>query len=165
VERAVDKKIGRMREDMAGLHRKVEELEGALYSARQSTDVLGGTKGKGKYVTRNGIPPTPEPPSSYTFPPVDPPHEDPKSHEKSLLPAGGMNQIAKAATPKVLKEPPLLPHLITTGGCPFHPVVTNPRVLSQRSHRTLVVLKFNLEVHQRLHRLVLLESRHRLQQA
>jgi hypothetical protein len=83
VERAVEKKMGRMREEISGLQQKVEELEGALRLARTdestrrpSVDIFGGGKGKNKYVARNGITPTPELPAAYTFPPVEPPRPE-----------------------------------------------------------------------------------------
>jgi len=83
VERAVEKRIGRMRDDITGLNQKVAELEGALRSAgaeesdrRLSVDTLGSGKGKGKYVARNGIPAAPDLPSAYTFPPVEPPRAE-----------------------------------------------------------------------------------------
>lgn len=77
VERAVEKKMGRFRDEINGLHQKVEELEGALRFARvdegrrPSIDAFGG-KGRGKFMVRNGLS-APEPPIAYTFPPVEPP--------------------------------------------------------------------------------------------
>jgi hypothetical protein len=77
VERVVEKKMGRFRDEITGLHQKVEELEGALRLARAdegrrlSIDAFGG-KGRGKFMVRNGLP-APEPPTTYTFPPVEPP--------------------------------------------------------------------------------------------
>lgn len=81
VERAIEKRMGKVREEITGLHQKVEELEGALRLARPdepgrrpSIDAFGG-KGRGKYIARNGLPP-PEPPVTYTFPPVEPPKSE-----------------------------------------------------------------------------------------
>jgi hypothetical protein len=83
VERAIEKKMGKMRDEITGLHQKVEELEGALRLARadelgrrSSVDVFGVGKGRGKYLARNGLIPAPEPPVTYTFPPVEPPKSD-----------------------------------------------------------------------------------------
>ena len=83
VERAIEKKTGKMRDEITGLHQKVEELEGALRlaradesSRRSSVDMFGVGKGKGKYLARNGLISAPEPPVTYTFPPVEPPKSD-----------------------------------------------------------------------------------------
>lgn len=79
MERIVERKTGRMRDEISTLHTRVEELEGALRLARSeeavrrpSIDMSNGAKAPGKYVNRNGIPPGPEPPAAYTFPPVEP---------------------------------------------------------------------------------------------
>lgn len=79
VERAVERKTSRMRDDISTLHQRVEELEGALRLSRAddsgrrpSIDLTGGAKNMGKFGTRNGLPPGPEPPAAYTFPPIEP---------------------------------------------------------------------------------------------
>ena len=79
IERIVERKTSRMQDEISTLHTRVEELEGALRLARSeeamrrsSVDMSNGAKVLGKYVNRNGIPPGPEPPAAYTFPPVEP---------------------------------------------------------------------------------------------
>lgn len=77
VERAVEKKVGKMKEEITGLHRKVDDLESALraakaddYHRRPSIDTFG-SHGKTRHTARNGTAHAPEPPASYTFPPTD----------------------------------------------------------------------------------------------
>lgn len=68
VDALVERKLGGMRAEMAGLYRKVDELEDALRVAtgrRQSVD-SGSLKAKGKQPLRNGNLMASE---SYTFPP------------------------------------------------------------------------------------------------
>ncbi|KAJ7645447.1 hypothetical protein DFH06DRAFT_584400 [Mycena polygramma] len=68
VENMVERKLGSMRSEMAGLYRKVDELEDALRVAtgrRQSVD-SGSLKAKGKQPLRNGNLLASE---TYTFPP------------------------------------------------------------------------------------------------
>ncbi|KAJ7134529.1 hypothetical protein C8R44DRAFT_427860 [Mycena epipterygia] len=68
VETMVERKLGSMRAEMAGLYRKVDELEEALRVAtgrRQSVD-SGSLKAKGKQPLRNGNLMASE---TYTFPP------------------------------------------------------------------------------------------------
>lgn len=77
VDALVEKKVGGMRAEMAGLHRRVEELEGALRAATSTRsysnpDNMTGGKGKGKQPQQNGSSPEPVPPKTYTFPPVAP---------------------------------------------------------------------------------------------
>lgn len=74
VESLVEKKTAGMRSEVAGLQRRVEELEDALRVAtsarRHSTDVAGGTKHKARTPLRNGITTGPMASETYTFPPV-----------------------------------------------------------------------------------------------
>lgn len=74
VENIVEKKVADMRSEMAGLHRRVEELEDALRVAtsgrRHSTDVTGGAKPKSRTPHRNGITSGPMASETYTFPPL-----------------------------------------------------------------------------------------------
>ncbi|KAF9468550.1 hypothetical protein BDZ94DRAFT_1153390 [Collybia nuda] len=74
VENMVEKKVADIRSEMAGLHRRVEELEDALRVAtsgrRQSVDAMGGPKLKSKTPHRNGITTGPMASETYTFPPV-----------------------------------------------------------------------------------------------
>lgn len=79
IERTVERKTSRMQNEISTLHTRVEELEGALRLARSeeamrrpSVDMSNGAKALGKYVNRNGISPSSEPPAAYTFPPVEP---------------------------------------------------------------------------------------------
>ncbi|KAJ7758485.1 hypothetical protein DFH07DRAFT_818224 [Mycena maculata] len=68
VETMVERKLGSMRAEMAGLYRRVDELEDALRVAterRQSVD-SGSLKAKGKQPLRNGSLMASE---TYTFPP------------------------------------------------------------------------------------------------
>jgi hypothetical protein len=82
VEAAVERKMGRYREEVMGLHRRVEELEDALRTARDDNvnrqlDAVGIAKVKSRGLMRNnGIPQSPVVPegyaAAYTFPPVEP---------------------------------------------------------------------------------------------
>ncbi|KAH7921898.1 hypothetical protein BV22DRAFT_1114153 [Leucogyrophana mollusca] len=77
VEDLVEKKTRVMREEIAGLHQRMEALEEALQASR--AEGLGRIQGGGsvgypqglKY-TQNGLPPGPEPPSTYRFPATAP---------------------------------------------------------------------------------------------
>jgi hypothetical protein len=69
----VEKKVCGMRDEIVCLHRRVEELEEALRSAKDavpSVDVPAGSKTRGKQTSRNGILPGPVASETYTFPPV-----------------------------------------------------------------------------------------------
>ncbi|THV05229.1 hypothetical protein K435DRAFT_850115 [Dendrothele bispora CBS 962.96] len=78
VESMVEKRVSGMRAEMAGLHRRVEELEDALKivtssSRRGSIESGLNVKNKGKQPLRNGLlvsTPGPGPMESYTFPPI-----------------------------------------------------------------------------------------------
>ncbi|GLB38441.1 hypothetical protein LshimejAT787_0503060 [Lyophyllum shimeji] len=83
VQSLVEKQVAGMRSEMAGLQRRVEELEDTLRSAtsarHQSTDVAAVPKQKGSRTPlRNGITSGPAASESYTFPPV------PSSNEPSV---------------------------------------------------------------------------------
>ncbi|KAL6308426.1 hypothetical protein BKA93DRAFT_822597 [Sparassis latifolia] len=73
VNKAVEKKALAMREEIYGLHRRVEDLELALHVARggHSVHSPGSTSAQGKG-TLNGASSVPVAPESYTFPPVNP---------------------------------------------------------------------------------------------
>ncbi|OBZ68808.1 hypothetical protein A0H81_11098 [Grifola frondosa] len=71
VSALVERKVATMREEVYGLHRRVEELEQALRATRPSQSFspnMPGAKGKTK---ANGVPPAPVAPETYTFPPAD----------------------------------------------------------------------------------------------
>ncbi|TFK40617.1 hypothetical protein BDQ12DRAFT_679760 [Crucibulum laeve] len=76
VEALVEKKMAPVRSEVTSLRRRVEELEDALraatYDRRHSVDNTLGAPSKGKQPLRNGIPPGPVAPETYTFPPVPP---------------------------------------------------------------------------------------------
>jgi hypothetical protein len=81
VEGLVERKMVGVRDEMVGLHRRVEELEDALRIARaelvhrrQSEDVSPGFQVPTKHPPRNGAPHTHALHETYTFPPA-PPHE------------------------------------------------------------------------------------------
>ncbi|KAJ7459769.1 hypothetical protein FB451DRAFT_1341591 [Mycena latifolia] len=89
VDALVERKLGSMRAEMAGLYRKVDELEDALRLAtgrRQSVD-SGSLKAKGKQPLRNGNFMASE---TYTFPPR-PQAERPRG-EPSRRPSPGWPQ-------------------------------------------------------------------------
>ncbi|KAJ6557395.1 hypothetical protein DFH09DRAFT_1164049 [Mycena vulgaris] len=94
VETLVERKLGSMRAEMAGLYRKVDELEDALRSAtgrRQSVD-SGSLKAKGKQPLRNGNLMASE---TYTFPPrpqPDRPREPSRRHPSPGWPQDRDNQ-------------------------------------------------------------------------
>ncbi|PBK74692.1 uncharacterized protein ARMOST_10696 [Armillaria ostoyae] len=81
VEGLVDKRMSGMRAEMAGMQRRIDELEDTLRTPnggrRPSIEMPGTHKTKEKQMARNGIVPTgPMAPESYTFPPVAPSDRD-----------------------------------------------------------------------------------------
>ncbi|KAJ7147517.1 hypothetical protein C8R43DRAFT_1097201 [Mycena crocata] len=90
VETLVERKMGGMRAEMAGLYRRVDELEDALRVAtgrRQSVD-SGSLKAKGKQPLRNGNLMASE---TYTFPPR-PPADRPRGEPSRRHPSPGWSQ-------------------------------------------------------------------------
>ncbi|KAJ7696078.1 hypothetical protein B0H17DRAFT_417394 [Mycena rosella] len=90
VDALVERKLGSMRAEMAGLHRKVDELEDALRLAtgrRQSVD-SGNLKAKGKQPLRNGNLVASE---TYTFPPRPQP-DRPRGESSQRRPSPGWAQ-------------------------------------------------------------------------
>ncbi|OCH90894.1 hypothetical protein OBBRIDRAFT_776091 [Obba rivulosa] len=86
VNALVDKRVAVMREEIYGLHRRVEELEHALRIARgpsYSYSPNMGSKGKAK---ANGVSIAPVVSESYTFPPVDPSIRRPEPIRQALSP-------------------------------------------------------------------------------
>ncbi|KAF5382639.1 hypothetical protein D9615_002944 [Tricholomella constricta] len=85
VESLVEKRVAGMRSEMAGLHRRVEELEDALRIATTSgrrQSITGSKHSGNKTPLRNGITSGPMASESYTFPPV-PPSSSSSSHDTS----------------------------------------------------------------------------------
>jgi hypothetical protein len=68
VESLVEKRVAPMRVEIAGLHRRVEELEDALRATTSGRADSSGTKLKGKLTLRNGVAVGPSAPESYAFP-------------------------------------------------------------------------------------------------
>ncbi|KAF9454759.1 hypothetical protein P691DRAFT_794587 [Macrolepiota fuliginosa MF-IS2] len=106
IDAAVEKRVSGMRLEMAGLRRRIEDLEDALRIAtsgrRGSADMTGGPGPlKGKQPLRNGM--NPGPPESYTFPP--PSHEPPRHRADSIrrAPSPGWPQE------RDLRGPPPIP--------------------------------------------------------
>jgi len=90
VEMMVERKVGNMRAEMAGLYRRVDELEDALRAAtgrRQSVD-SDSLKAKGKQPLRNGNLMASE---TYTFPPR-PQAERPRGEPSRRHPSPGWSQ-------------------------------------------------------------------------
>lgn len=76
VENLVEKKVAGMKHEMAGLYRRIEELEDALRvtsagNGRRLSADGAGVKAKGKQPLRNGITSSQMAQDSYTFPPID----------------------------------------------------------------------------------------------
>ncbi|KAJ7288441.1 hypothetical protein C8J57DRAFT_1166162 [Mycena rebaudengoi] len=102
VDTMVERKLGNMRAEMAGLYRRVDELEDALRLAtgrRQSVD-SGSLKAKGKQPLRNGNPMASE---TYTFPP-NPSAERLRGEPSRRHPSPGWNHDNRDAQSTVDSE-------------------------------------------------------------